>query len=80
MSVVSIIISLISGVFALGLPAWFIISLVAYKKDKKDTSKPENSALKVNLIFSIIGFVVWCIALILVIAFLILASLIVANM
>ncbi|MCQ2516987.1 MAG: hypothetical protein MJ094_09055 [Saccharofermentans sp.] len=80
MSVTGIIAWIVVGILAIGLPTWFIISLVAYKKDKKDTTKPKSTGLYVNLIFSIVGFVAWCICLILIIAFFILASLIVANM
>lgn len=67
-------------IIGLGLPAWFVSALLLYKKDKKDTSKPNSNGLYVNFILSIVGIVAWGLAVLTAIGFFILGSLIVATM
>ncbi len=68
------------AVIGIGLPLWFVLSLIAYKKDKKDTSKPNSTGLFVNFILSVVGLIAWSLIILATIAFVVLGAIFMASM
>lgn len=76
----TIIVSMFLFLVALGIPVWFILSCIAFAKDRKNKTKPHSTGILVNFIISCVFFAVWAVAMVILAAFLVLTLMVIGNM
>lgn len=83
-SVGSIIAQVITGIFVaavgLGIPVWFITALIGFNKNRKKPAGEKKDGPLINFVIASIMMFVWGCMFLIVVALLIFAMLIVANM